>query len=122
MMLPLYRAVTTVGAPLIHIYLAYRKARGKEDPERFGERFGRAGRPRPLGPLGWMEAASVGESLSMLPLIGRMRAEVKGLNVLVTTGTVTSARLLAERLPEGAFHQYVPVDRLSYVRRFLDHW
>ena len=122
MMLPLYRAVTTLGAPLIHLYLAHRKARGKEDRERFGERLGRAGRPRPLGPLVWVHAASVGESLSMLPLIGRMRAEVKGLNVLVTTGTVTSARLLAERLPEGAFHQYVPVDRLSYVRRFLDHW
>ena len=108
MMLPLYRAVTTLGAPLIHLYLAHRKARGKEDPERFAERLGRASRPRPRGPLVWVHAASVGESLSMLPLIGRMCAEVKGLNVLVTTGTVTSARLLAERLPEGAFTSTCP--------------
>ncbi|MEQ9574219.1 MAG: 3-deoxy-D-manno-octulosonic acid transferase, partial [Rhodospirillales bacterium] len=43
-------------------------------------------------------------------------------NILVTTGTVTSARMLADRLPRGAVHQYVPVDRMTYVRRFLDHW
>ncbi len=122
MMLPLYRAVTTLGGPLIRLYLAGRMARGKEDRGRFGERLGRASRPRPDGPLVWVHAASVGESLSMLPLIERLLAERPGLNVLVTTGTVTSARLMAERLPAGSLHQYVPVDRLGYVRRFLDHW
>ena len=56
----------------------------------------------------------------MLPLVERLIA--RGLGVLMTTGTVTSARLLAERLPEGALHQYVPVDRIAYVRGFLNHW
>ena len=70
----------------------------------------------------WAHAASVGEALSLLPLIGRLVSDRPGLEVLVTTGTVTSARLMADRLPEGSFHQYVPVDRLPYVRRFLDHW
>ena len=70
----------------------------------------------------WAHAASVGESLSLLPLIARLIAERPGLNVLVSTGTVTSARLMADRLPAGAFHQYVPVDRIVYVRRFLDYW
>ena len=120
MLLGIYRAVTTLGLPLIRVYLAQRKARGKEDIARFGERLGRPGRPRPEGPLIWLHAASVGESLSMLPLIrGILDGER---TVLVTTGTVTSARMMAERLPEGALHQYVPVDRLAYVRRFLDHW
>ena len=59
----------------------------------------------------------------MLALIDELAAQRPSLSVLVTTGTVTSARLLATRLPEGrAWHQYVPVDRLAYVRRFLDHW
>jgi len=116
----LYRGLTTLGAPLISFYLERRKRRGKEDGPRFPERLGRAGRPRPAGPLVWIHAASVGESLSMLPLVERLCAQ--GLGVLLTTGTVTSARMMAERLPKGALHQYVPVDRLAYVRGFLDHW
>ena len=122
MMLALYRTATTVAAPLIHLYLARRRNAGKEDRERFGERLGHAGRPRPQGRLVWAHAASVGESLSLLPLIGRLLEETPGLHGLVTTGTVTSARLMAERLPAGAVHQYVPVDRVAYVKRFLDHW
>jgi 3-deoxy-D-manno-octulosonic-acid transferase len=122
MMLSLYRLVSDGGAPLIRLYLWLRKARGKEDKARFGERLGFPGRERPKGALCWAHAASVGESLSLLPLIARLIAERPGLNVLVSTGTVTSARLMAERLPAGAFHQYVPVDRIAYVRRFLDHW
>jgi len=117
----LYHAVTTVGRPLIGLYLGRRMARGKEDPERFAERKGVAGRPRPPGPLVWLHAASVGESLSLLPLIGRL-CERPGLGLLVTTGTVTSARLMAQRLPPQVAHQYVPVDLPAYVRRFLDHW
>ena len=122
MILPVYRTISNVGAPLIWLYLWFRKARGKEDRGRFSERLGHPGRKRPSGALVWAHAASIGESLSLLPLIGRLVTERQGLNVLVTTGTVTSARLMAERLPEGSFHQYVPVDRVPYVRRFLDHW
>ncbi|RAU21745.1 3-deoxy-D-manno-octulosonic acid transferase [Paramagnetospirillum kuznetsovii] len=116
----LYRGLTTMGAPLISLYLDRRKRRGKEDVQRFPERLGRPGRSRPAGPLVWVHAASVGESLSMLPLIERLCA--RRLTVLVTTGTVTSAKLMGERLPKGALHQYVPVDRMAYVRGFLDHW
>ncbi len=122
MMLSLYRLVSGAGGPFIRLYLELRKARGKEDKVRFRERLGFPGRDRPDGALCWAHAASVGESLSLLPLLARLLAERPGLNILVTTGTVTSARMMAERLPEGAFHQYVPVDRIAYVRRFLDHW
>lgn len=122
MMLTAYRWTSTLGGPLIRLYLSLRMARGKEDGMRFGERLGRAGRARPDGPLVWVHAASVGESVSMLPLIGRLLDHHGDRHVLLTTGTVTSARLMAERLPIGAFHQYVPVDRVAYVRRFLDHW
>lgn len=122
MMLGLYRFITTIGAPLIHIYLGRRLKAGKEDPHRFNERLGQAALARPDGSLVWMHGASVGEALSLLALIERLRADRPGVNLLITTGTVTSARLLADRLPPGVVHQYVPVDRLAYVRRFLDHW
>jgi 3-deoxy-D-manno-octulosonic-acid transferase len=121
--LVLYRSVATLLGPLVRLFLALRRRRGKEDPVRFAERLGRASLPRPPGPLLWLHAASVGEAASLLALIDRLAAERPGLSMLVTTGTVTSARLLAQRLPAGrACHQFVPVDRPSYVRRFLDHW
>jgi len=121
-MLSLYRWATTLGGPAIQFYLSRRMAMGKEDPQRFGERLGRPGLPRPSGPVVWVHAASVGESISVLPLIVRVRARRPDSTVLLTTGTVTSARLMAERLPAGAMHQFVPVDRVGYVRGFLDHW
>lgn len=121
-LLSVYRGLTDLSAPLVHVLLRRRLARGKEDPDRIGERMGRAGRPRPPGPLVWVHGASVGESLSLLPLVDRMLRDRPGLSVLCTTGTVTSARLMADRLPAGALHQFVPIDRAPWVRRFLDHW
>ena len=118
----LYRALTTAAAPAISLALHLRRRRGKEDPARAGERRGIAGRARPEGPLIWLHAASVGEATSALALIERLRQERPHIAVLVTTGTTTSAELMARRLPEGAFHQYVPVDRGAWVDRFLDHW
>ena len=102
--------------------LADRLAAGKEDEDRLDERRGIPSEPRPKGPLIWFHAASVGESLSLLELIRRMGEDRPELNFLVTTGTVTSAQVMAARLPAGAVHQFVPVDVLPWVRRFLDHW
>ena len=118
----LYRAATTLAGPLVHVYMRRRLARGKEDPARLGERYGVASQPRPEGRLVWLHAASVGESLSLLPLVEALGSDEPHLNVLVTSGTVTSAQLLAERLPAGVIHQYNPVDRPTWVARFLDHW
>jgi len=69
----------------------------------------------------WLHAASVGEAVSMLPVVEALQKR-PGVTVLVTTGTVTSAAMMKDRLPEGAIHQFVPVDRIAWVRRFLDHW
>lgn len=118
----LYRTMTRALAPLVPLLLRRREARGKEDPARLSERFGTPTRPRAGGPLVWLHGASVGESLSVLPLVNRLLAATPGLHVLVTTGTVTSATLMAERLPESAFHQYVPLDHPDYCARFLDYW
>lgn len=108
--------------PLLKVYLLKRRMRGKEDPRRFGEREGVASRPRPEGKLIWCHAASVGESISLLPLVQHFVKIYPDVHVLVTTGTVASADLIAKRLPARAFHQFMPVDRPSWVGRFLDHW
>lgn len=120
--LSLYRTVTTLSAPLVAAYLRRRLAKGKEEAARIAERRGIASRSRPAGPLVWVHAASVGESQSALALIGRLVAADGAPNILVTSGTVTSARLLEQRLPSGTIHQFVPVDVVGWVRRFLDHW
>ena len=117
-----YRALTWAAGPLIHRYMQRRLNAGREDPQRFRERFGDASATRPDGPLVWLHASSVGESLSMLRLIERLRRERPEVVILMTSGTVSSARILENRLPPGVIHQFVPVDRMSWVRRFLDHW
>lgn len=122
MMLSLYRMFTTLSGPLISLYLSRRLKQGKEDPARFSERLGIPSLPRPEGKLLWIHAASVGESISMLKLIELVLQKYSGWSVLVTTGTVTSAKLMGERLSGRAFHQYAPVDRVGYVRKFLEHW
>ncbi|MDD9717177.1 3-deoxy-D-manno-octulosonic acid transferase [Dinoroseobacter sp. PD6] len=102
--------------------IAERREAGKEDPDRYGERLGRPGLPRPDGPLIWMHAASVGEALSVQELIRRLREERPDTTILLTTGTRTSAELLATRLPQGAIHQFAPVDTKPAIAGFLDHW
>lgn len=117
-----YLAWSARAVPFAERRLARRVEAGKEDPARLDERRGIAGRDRPKGPLVWFHAASVGESLSILELIRQMLSERPGLSVLVTSGTLTSAQLMADRLPRGAFHQFAPLDTGPWVRRFLDHW
>lgn len=120
--LTFYRLLTSAAEPLAGPVLRGRAKQGKEDAARIAERLGHASLPRPDGALIWLHAASVGESLSILPLIERLRAERPDIAVLVTSGTVTSAALLAQRLPPGALHQFAPVDGPRVARRFLDHW
>jgi 3-deoxy-D-manno-octulosonic-acid transferase len=115
-----YRQLTAAGMPFATVLLSHRLKRGKEHPGRIGERRGLAEVARPQGPLVWVHGASVGELLAVIPLIERIRA--RGFNVLVTSGTLTSAELAANRLPAGAVHQFIPLDAPQFIRRFLDHW
>lgn len=118
----LYRILTELGAPIIRGVLRRRLARGREDPLRFSERKGKPGMPRPPGPLLWLHAVSIGEAQSVLTLIRSIRELYPDLGMIMTTGTVSSARIMADRLPDGVIHQYAPIDRLPWVRTFLAHW
>jgi 3-deoxy-D-manno-octulosonic-acid transferase len=127
MLMQLYQGLTKNATPLLEIYLKRRLKRGKEDPARTAERRGRASKLREDKPLVWFHAASVGESQALLILIRQMLADYPGIQVMVTTGTVTSAKLMADRLPEKefpgrAFHQYMPVDQPDWTESFLNYW
>jgi 3-deoxy-D-manno-octulosonic-acid transferase len=118
--LRVYRLATTAATPLARFLLSSRLKRGKEDALRFNERRGETKIVRPFGPLVWIHGASVGELAAIVPLIERIVA--KEFNVLVTSGTVTSAKLAGQWLPPGVIHQFIPFDAPRFVARFLDHW
>jgi 3-deoxy-D-manno-octulosonic-acid transferase len=120
--LAVYRLLLRLLEPLAPRLLDARAKQGKEDPVRVDERLGLASLARPDGELVWLHGVSVGETLSLLPVVERLRRSRPDLAVLVTSGTLTSAQLLAQRLPPGVIHQFAPVDAPGAVAAFLDHW
>ncbi len=115
-----YHLIGRMAGPILSLVFARRAKRGKEDPSRRSERFGVSALSRPSGPVIWIHAASVGETNAVMPLINRFVS--LGVNVVLTSGTVTSAAFAAERLPQGALHQYVPYDMPQAIQKFLRHW
>lgn len=123
MFIGIYNNLVRILYPIaIRRYIEKRKKIGKEDVKRFNERVGRPTMARPEGRLIWLHGASVGESISMLPLINRLLEIYPDAHVMVTTGTTTSAEVMAKRLPERAFHQYLPIDNPVFSARFIRHW
>lgn len=119
-----WSAAATVLAPALRLHLRRRAANGREIAARLPERRGIDATPRPAGPLLWMHAASVGETLSILPVLEVLHHRTK---ILLTTGTVTSQALLDQRIPEhglagDVLHRFAPLDVPSWIGGFLSHW
>lgn len=117
-----YAAASWIVAPALGLHLRRRATQGREDPLRLNERFGAPTHPRPPGALVWVHAASVGEALSLLPLLHVIEQRWPSLHVLMTSGTPTSAAALATRLPQRVLHQFAPIDTPAAVRGFIGHW
>jgi 3-deoxy-D-manno-octulosonic-acid transferase len=117
-----YRTLTSLARPVAPLLLGLRERRGKEEPLRRHERLGRPSIARPAGRLAWFHAASVGETNAILPLMSALAQARPSLSFLLTTGTVTSATLAAQRMGPRTIHQYAPLDAPEYVTGFLDHW
>src|ERR1700730_9210435 len=117
MTLRTYQMLLSWGVAWAPALITRRLKQGKEDPARIGERRGISGDIRPHGPLVWIHGASVGEVLAAAALIEKLRA--LNIRILLTSGTVTSAAIVAKRFPADIIHQYVPYDSPRYVARFL---
>jgi 3-deoxy-D-manno-octulosonic-acid transferase len=115
-----YRTLGAGVYPFIGSYVRWRAARGKEDPIRRRERYGVTTVARPSGPLIWAHAVSVGETVAISPLLESLADD--GLNIVLTTGTVTSAKMVSDRLSGRLIHQYVPLDLQPAISKFLNHW
>ena len=115
-----YRRIGAVLTPFMGFYLRSRAKAGKEEGARRGERFGRTTIARPDGPLIWIHAVSVGEAQAVMSIADHLAD--RGLTVLLTTSTTTSAAIARERLGDKVIHQYAPLDIANAAERFLDHW
>lgn len=115
-----YRGIGMALYPFMGPFLRLRANKGKEDRKRRYERYGYPSADKPAGPIVWFHAASVGESMAIIPVVEHVNN--LGINTIMTTGTVTSAQIVRKRLPRGSFHQYVPLDLKPALERFLDHW
>ncbi len=123
MFIKTYKFLISLLFPVLYVtYIRIRRKKGKEHTLRFNERLGKYMHSRPSGKLVWMHGASVGEAISMLPLIDKMLKEDENLSIMVTTGTLTSAEIMEKRLPERAFHQFIPFDVPKFAKRLLDHY
>ena len=122
LLLRTYGRLANLAAPLLFRRIRDRLIAHGTAPARTRERLGHATAQRPAGPLIWFHGASVGESLSALPVIEGLRAQASTPTILVTSGTATSAQILAQRLPAGCIHQFAPLDSTAALRRFNAHW
>ena len=118
--LRLYQRLSGAASLFAPLMIRKRLRAGKEDAARCNERRGLTTAIRPQGPLVWIHGASVGEVLAAAALIERLRE--MNLRILLTSGTVTSADIVAKRFPPDIIHQYIPYDSPRYVARFLAHW
>lgn len=124
---PVWAGAATLASPALRFMLRYRATRGKEIAARLAERRGIDPTLRPPGRLLWLHAASVGETMSVLPVLAALAELAPDATILLTTGTVTSANLLEQRLPAMGLttrvrHRFAPLDVPTWVGRFLDHW
>src|SRR6056297_185549 len=120
--LRLYAVAANLLAPVAYARVKAKLQEHGTDPMRIRERLGHATQSRPDGRLIWFHAASVGESLSVLRLIEHMGQTHDEWTFLITSGTATSGKILADRLPKRCVHQFAPLDSRGAVRRFLAHW
>ena len=119
-----YKSFTYLLYPLSHIYLFLRKKRKKEHPLRYKEKLSQIKISREKGFLLWFHVASVGEAMSILPLIESFDKEKKISKILITTITLSSAEVLQKRFVnnEKIVHQFLPLDIPKFINKFLNHW
>tara|TARA_Y100000748_G_scaffold296285_1_gene288909 strand:+ start:612 stop:1856 length:1245 start_codon:yes stop_codon:yes gene_type:complete len=122
MLLRIYKIISYLIYPFVPIYLRNRLNSEKELKDRINERYGYSRIDRKKGKLVWLHAASIGESISILPVVKELEKNKRIKQILVTTGTTTSAKIMNERLKGKAFHQFLPIDIPIFVERFLNHW
>lgn len=123
MLYHLYVAASAVLVPFFALIETRKLRRAGISVPRAHEKLGHATAYREgSGPLIWFHAASVGESMSVISLITEMGNQLTRGQFLITSGTPTSAKMVARHLPPRTVHQFAPLDAPGPVDRFIRHW
>ena len=119
-----YKIFTYLFYPFAPIYLLIRQLRNKEDYNGYKEKLSIIKKPRDKGVLIWLHVASVGEAMSVLPLIEKLISDHQVKKILLTTITLSSGNILKKKYSENqkVIHQFLPLDVPRLSRKFLDHW
>ena len=119
-----YKFITFFFYPFAPVYLYFRKIRKKEDSNRYKEKLAKINIERGEGFLIWFHVASVGEAMSILPLIDGCIKEKKINRILITSITLSSGKILEKRFNNNPKinHQFLPLDIISLINKFLNHW
>ena len=119
-----YKFLTYLFYPVAPIYLYFRKLRKKEDHIRYKEKLSKINISRNDGFLIWIHVASVGEAMSILPIIESFVEEKEINKILLTSITVSSGKVLDKRFSQNkkVVHQFLPLDIPILTIKFLEHW
>jgi len=119
-----YKFFTYLFYPIAPFYLYFRKLRKKEDINRYKEKLSKISVERGEGFLIWFHVASVGEAMSILPLIDKCIEEQKIKKILITSITLSSGKILEKRFSQNTkvLHQFLPLDVPVLTDKFLEHW
>ncbi len=119
-----YKLVTYLFYPFANIYLILRKLKKKEHPIRYKEKLSKISLEKEKGLLIWFHVASVGEGLSILPLIEILEKEEKVKSILITSITLSSSQVLKKKIGQSKkiIHQFLPLDIPIFINKFLNHW
>ena len=119
-----YKLLTYLFYPFTPIYLQFRKLKQKEHSSRYIEKLSKINSQRNDGFLVWVHVASVGEAMSILPLIDKFIEEKKINKILITSITLTSGKILEKKFNQNSkvVHQFLPLDVPIFINKFLNHW
>ena len=119
-----YKLFTYLLYPFAPVYLYFRKIRKKEDSIRFKEKLSKINILREEGFLIWFHVASVGEAMSILPLVNSFIKDQKINKILITSITLSSGKILEKKFDQNpkVIHQFLPLDVAVLTNKFLEHW
>jgi len=121
LLLLLYCSIGLVIEPFLRFYTKRRIFKNKEHETRYVEKFGLASHKVGDKKIVWIHAASVGEVMSIAPLIYKL-SKINEIQILITTCTLTSAKIVNDKFGAFVIHQFAPLDVPQIVTRFLRHW
>ena len=118
----LYQIFLTILILISPIIIFFRIIKNKEDKKRFVEKFSIFSKKRVKGKLIWFHGASVGEILSVIPVIKKYEKDKSVNQILITSSTLSSSKVLLKFKFKKTIHQFYPVDYFFFTNKFLKYW